>query len=242
MFRIGPLFLLFWLLPALLMAAPDPELQKVATTFSQEFPGIPLKTVHPSPIQGVFEIVTEKDDILYYAPQSQAILVGEIWSSQGQNLTRESKDQLLSDKAGLFPLDKALKIGNGPNQVIEVSDPDCPFCREGSAFFSGREDVTRYVFIYPLSKIHPHSEAKARYILSAEDPVATYEEVFSGAYDQEPLPAFEDNGMLDKQTEIIQKLGIHSTPHYWINGRHISGTNLQKMEQLLDQQDPASQP
>jgi len=235
MFRITGLFLIVGLLlPLPLVAAQPDQLNGVAASLGMNYPNIPVKQINPTPIAGVFEIITQKEDILYFAPQTGHLLVGEIWSNDGHNLTRESKDRLMSEKISLFPLDKALKIGSGPNRVIEVSDPDCPYCRDGSAFFAGREDVTRYVFLYPLSKIHPQSERKARYILSAPNPAEAYEDVFSGAFDHQPLPEFKDNGQLDVQRRIVQSLGINSTPRYWINDHYISGTNLQKFEELLD--------
>lgn len=236
MIRVFSLFLLFGLLlPLPSQAGQNAQLNGVATSLSLYYPKIQPKQVSPTPIAGVFEIITQKDEILYFAPRTGHILVGEIWSSDGHNLTRETQNRLMEGKISQLPLDKALKIGSGPNQVIEVSDPDCPFCREGSAFFLGRNDVTRYVFLYPLSKIHPESEAKARYILSAENPAEAYEEVFSGEFDDKPLPEFKDNGLLDVQRQIAKGLGIHSTPRYWINGHYISGTNLKEFEKLLGQ-------
>jgi len=235
MFRTASLFLLFCLvLPWPLLAADDIQLSGVAASLGMYYPNIPLKQVHPTPVEGIYEIITQKDEILYFAPRSGHIFVGQLWSSDGHDLTRETQNRLMEGKLSMFPLDKALKIGSGPNQVIEVSDPDCPFCRDGSAFFSGRTDVTRYVFLYPLSKIHPEAEAKARYILSAVNPAEAYEEVFSGAFDKQPLPEFKDNGQLDIQRQIAQDAGINSTPRYWINGHYIAGTNQKEFEKLLD--------
>ena len=59
------------------------------------------------------------------------------------------------------PLDKAVKIGNGRNKVIEFTDPDCPYCRKAAEFFKGRDDVTLYIFFFPLP-IHKDAEAHAR--------------------------------------------------------------------------------
>ncbi len=237
------LSLLIFCLPLLACAAApdDGQLKSVATSLKMSFPQIPLDQVNSTPVAGIYEIVTQKGEILYYAPASGHILVGELWSSQGQNLTRESKGRMMTEKLALFPLDKAIKIGDGPNQVVEVSDPDCPFCRDGSAFFSAREDVTRYIFLYPLDRLHPQAEAKSRFILSAEDQQTAYEDVFSGEYDDQPLPEFEDNGLLETHRQIARQVGINSTPRYWINGQYVSGTKLKEFEKLLDQGPPAQQ-
>jgi len=238
MFRSVPLILvlLLWLpLLACATTAQQNNLQPVEQALQMSYPNIPLEQVNPTPIEGMYEVVTKKEEILYFFPRTGHIMAGELWSNQGINLTRESKARRMTDKLALLPLDKAIKIGDGPNQVIEVSDPDCPFCRDGSAFFSARDDVTRYVFLFPLDRIHPQAEAKSKFILSAEDQEDAYEAVFSGEYDDQPLPEFKDNGLLDEHREIANSIGINSTPRYWINGKYISGTNLKKFEEILDQ-------
>jgi thiol:disulfide interchange protein DsbC len=215
-------------------SAQNDQFKSVATALNMSFPSIAPKQIDVTPVDGIYEVVTQKEEILYFAPRSGHIFAGELWSSAGQNLTRASHARRMTDKLGMFPLDKAIKIGDGPNQVVEVSDPDCPFCRDGSAFFSARDDVTRYIFLYPLDRIHPQADAKSRYILSAADQENAYEDVFNGDYDEQPLPEFKDNGLLDIHRQIVRKVGINSTPRYWINGKYVSGTRLKEFEKLLD--------
>lgn len=84
-----------------------------------------------------------------------------------------------------FPIEKAVKIGNGKNIIIEVTDPDCPFCRKASDFFAKRNDVTRYIFFLSLTKLHPNAEKKSRFILSSKDQTQAHKDVMSGKYDQD---------------------------------------------------------
>lgn len=227
------LLLILLALPLYAGAGQPDAFPAVASSLANYYPQIKYQQINETPVAGVYEIVLENSEIIYFVPASGHMFFGELWNAKAENLTRESKDRLLSDKVGLFPLDEAIKIGNGPIQVIEVTDPDCPFCRQGSAFFAGRSDVTRYVFLYPLEQLHPHAAAKAAYILSSDDPQAAYEEVFSGMFDSEPLPEFKDNGRLAAQRSIVDRIGINGTPRYWINGQHVAGFNPQKFEELL---------
>ena len=227
------LALLFLVGPLPAVAAPDAPIAAVEAALGMSFPNLRAKRIAPTPIDGLFEILLVNEEILYFNPQSGLLIAGEIWTSDARNLTKESKAELMTAKVGMFPLDKAIKIGAGPNIVIEVSDPDCPFCREGSAFFAQRSDVTRYVFLLPLEKIHPRATDKARYILSAEDPILAYEEAMGGRFDNEPIPAFEDNGLLAEHLAVAAKVGLNGTPKYWINGKFVSGNNLQAIEKLL---------
>jgi thiol:disulfide interchange protein DsbC len=217
----------------LAMAAADNPPGGVAAALGMNFPNIQPQRIAPTPVPGLYEILLANEEILYFNPQSGHLIAGEIWTKDARNLTRESKAELMTAKVGMFPLEKAIKIGDGPNQVIEVVDPDCPFCREGSAFFAGREDVTRYVFLLPLERIHPNVTEKARYILSAEDPILAYEEAMGGRFDNEPVPTFKDNGLLDEHLEVARKVGLNGTPKFWINGKFVSGNNLDAIKKLL---------
>jgi thiol:disulfide interchange protein DsbC len=132
-------------------------------------------------------------------------------------------------------LGTALKIGTGKTMVIEFTDPDCPFCRRGAAFFKGRTDVTRYIFFNPLP-MHPHAREKAAFILSSPDPAGSYEEVLSGKLDKTGIPAPSAAGtrLLEVQMATAREEGFGSTPTYIICGRIIHGFDQQKIEQLLD--------
>lgn len=219
--------------PLLVSAADNSDLAAVQSSLGMNFPKIQAKRIAPTPVDGLYEILLPNEEILYFSPQSGHLIAGEIWTKEGRNLTRDSKAELMTAKVDMFPLEKAIKIGEGPNIVIEVVDPDCPFCREGSAFLSERTDVTRYIFLLPLERIHPNVTEKARYILSAEDPILAYEEAMGGRFDNEPVPDFKDNGLLDEHLAVTRKVGLNGTPKFWINGQFVSGNNLQAIEQLL---------
>jgi len=208
------------------------SLVEVAESLRRDFPTINFQKVAPGPIEGVYQVVADQSEIVYYVPAKGYLLTGEFWTRDSKNLTQQAKVDLMTEKASLFPLDKALVIGKGPNQVIEVVDPDCPYCREGSAFFAGRSDVTRYVFLFPLN-IHEHAAAKAAYILSSPDPEFAYEEVMGGAFDSQPLPDFKDNGLLKVHQQVGQQIGIRGTPKFWVNGRFVAGSSLKLVEQML---------
>ncbi len=228
------LFLLLSVLSICACAVPPQTPQiDIESALAAHYPQIKYQEINPTPLSGIHEVVVENSEIIYFVPESGHMFFGELWTSDRQNLTRISKSKRMSSKVNEFPLDLAIVIGEGPHQVIEVTDPDCPFCRQSSDFFAGRDDITRYVFLFPLDRLHPHAEAKARYILCAEDQELAYEEVFSGKYDNQPVPAVKDNGLLSKHREIARKTGITGTPQFWINGQHISGFNPQQFEKLL---------
>jgi len=231
--RLFPLLALLLLAVPAFALSPEKEVKEAGTRLHHLYPAIPVTAIGRTPIAGLFEVVDNKDNIFYFSPATGCLIAGEIYAPGGRNLTRERYAQIMSAKYDQIPLDQGLKIGSGPNIVVEVTDPDCPYCRNGAAWLAQRKDVTRYVFFTPLTHIHPDSEKKARFILSSPHPAETYQDVMDGLYDDKPLPKFKDNGRFAKQLAIIKKLGTKGTPNYWVNGHFVSGSNHKQLERYF---------
>ena len=131
-------------------------------------------------------------------------------------------------------LDKAVKVGSGKTVVIEFTDPDCPYCRKGSAYFHNRSDITRYIILNPLP-MHPNAREKAEYILSSRDKAKAYEEVMSGKLDGKKPEAISKEGvkLLEEHQAMAKEEKVGSTPTYLIYGRVILGFNQQQIEGLI---------
>ena len=235
MFRFMLLVLLISLSLSGCAVPPQGEQTDIATVLIDHYPQIKYQQINPTPVAGIYEVIVEGGELVYFDPVSGNMFFGELWTADLRNLTQESKDRFMATKLETLPLDQAIKIGNGPHQVVEMTDPDCPYCRKSSDFFANRDDVTRYIFLFPLDKIHPQAAAKSRYILAAKDPGLAYEEVFSGQFDARPVPVVTDNTRLDLHRQAAKKLGIHGTPQFWINGHHVAGFNPQQFNLLLGQ-------
>lgn len=206
----------------------------VEDAFKKSFPRVPAERFSETPIKGVYEVQVG-NEILYYAPESDCLLLGEMVTKEGKNLTQERIRELVVAKAKNLPLDQAVKIGKGPQRVIEVTDPDCPYCRKASAFFAGRSDVTRYVFFYPLP-FHKDAEAKALYVLGAKDKGKAYEEAMTGKLDDMKFKPVKDarvNETLKKHKEVAALLGLSGTPFFLIGDQAVFGANIPQIESLL---------
>jgi thiol:disulfide interchange protein DsbC len=204
----------------------------------KEVTSINVEAVEKSPIEGIYEIVANKGSIVfYYAPKSELIIFGEIYDKNKKSLTQEKRDQLQAKKLTDIPLDKAIKIGTGKNKVIEFTDPDCPYCRQAAEYFKNK-NVTKYVYLIPITQLHPKAEKKAKYILAAEDKVKAYYEVMSGAKDKDDLSSQkiskDVNDMYQAQQSIGNKIGITGTPAFWINGKYVPGANIKMFDTLLE--------
>ena len=210
------------------------ELKTEKDNLMKSFPNLTLDGFRESPLKGLYEI-TAGEQVFYFSPEGY-LFFGEIWTKDGKNLTAEMREKVAADRIKDLPLDKALKIGTGPKKVIEFTDPDCPYCRKVDSFLAKRTDVSRYVYFVPLRKIHPDAEKKVRYILSHTDRQKAFHEVFGGEFDGKPVPvaAGVQQSQLEEMEKIASGIGVRGTPALWIDGAHVNGADLQRINALLD--------
>ena len=203
-------------------------------TLMKTFPNLKLDSFRESPLKGLYEI-TAGEQIFYFSPEGY-LFIGEIWTKDGKNLTAEMREKVMANRVKNLPLDKALKIGDGPKRVIEFTDPDCPYCRKVDGVLAKRTDITRYVYFLPLRRIHPDAEKKSRYILSQPNREKAFHEVFGGVLDGKSVSV--PDGVQEKELEEMEKiaagLGVRGTPALWIDGAHVNGADIQRITGLLD--------
>jgi thiol:disulfide interchange protein DsbC len=217
--------------------------ETVEEVFKRTFPQVQADSIRPTGMKGLYEVVIG-GRIGYFAPDPGYLLLGDLIDKNGANLTAgrrdelaKKKNELLAEKARHLPLEKALKIGSGKNMVIEITDPDCPYCRNAFKFLSQKADTTEYIFFLPLA-MHPDAENKVRYILCSDDKTAAYKEAMEGALDGKKYevckkPEMEE--VLKAHKEVAAQLGITGTPFFVINGKPITGANFAQMEEAFKQ-------
>ena len=207
--------------------------------FSKAFPQLKLDSIVDSQIKGVYEVASGPN-IFYFFPEKELLIVGDIYTKEGKNLTGDKKQELKAKnqaqtlkKLKDLPLDKAVKVGSGAKKVIEFTDPDCPYCRKASEFLKKRTDITRYVFLTPLA--HPNAINKIYYILAARDQEKAYHEMMEG----KPLPASsaeyskEIKAQAAEHMNLARTLAIDGTPTFFIKEQMVVGADMEKIDSLL---------
>jgi thiol:disulfide interchange protein DsbC len=198
-----------------------------------------VDAVRQSPVKGLCEIQAGTN-IVYFAPADNLIVSGNIFDFRGRNYTKEKIEALTNESLGKtlskLPLDKAITVGKGPVQVIEITDPDCPFCRRASLWLDGRSDVTRKVFFAPLA--HPHAIEKVKVILAAKDPEAVYHAYMHGEHDKDAaVPAVTDEkakAMADEHLKLANSAKVSGTPTFFINGTVVIGADTEGLRKAID--------
>jgi thiol:disulfide interchange protein DsbC len=203
-------------------------------SFRKSYPNLRADSIRPSGVQGLYEVVSGSR-ILYYVPGPEYLIYGPMMTREGRNLTEERVAEILEQGLKKVPLEKALRIGAGPHQVIEITDPDCTYCRRASSYLSGRNDVTRHIFFFPLA-MHPNAEAKVRQIFCAEDRGKAYEEAMTGKLDDmkfTPCKTAAVEGLIKNHREIADRVGVAGTPLFLIDGQVVYGADIPRIERIL---------
>jgi thiol:disulfide interchange protein DsbC len=203
-------------------------------SFRKSFPNFRADSIRPAGVNGLYEVVFGSR-ILYYAPGPEYLIYGPMMTKEGKNLTEARAMEILERGLKGVPLEKAIRIGSGPHKVIEITDPDCPYCRRASAFLSRRNDLTRDIFFFPLA-IHPNAEAKVRQIFCAEDRAKVYEEAMTGKLDDmkfKPCQTAAVEELLKAHREIGNRIGVTGTPLFLIDGQVVFGADIPRIENLL---------
>lgn len=237
--RIGMLSLMACLVAQSAFAAPkeSSKAESPEAAIKRFFPRLPATGVKKTDVEGLYEVVAD-GNVIYVNVKTGHLFVGDLFTKEGRNLTAEARTRLTAERYKLITdadKEKAVKVGNGKHVVIEITDPDCPFCRKMHEYWGNRPDVTRYVFFLPLA-MHKDAEKKVRYVLSAENKEHALWEVYSGELDndREKLEKpYDDKGLLDAHKAVVAKLGIQSTPAFWVDGTFVNGANIPLIEKVI---------
>jgi thiol:disulfide interchange protein DsbC len=180
--------------------------------------------VQPSPVPGVYEVFVG-DGIIYSDADADYLFLGPLVDAHTrQNLTDARMNELGRIDFHSLPFDRAIKVvkGNGSRQFAVFSDPDCPFCLQLEKSLVSVNDVTMYVFLFPIASLHPQAPPKARAIWCAKDRAQAWTQWMhekklpsSGACSGDPI---------DELQRLGDKLHISATPTiFFADGRKIAG-------------------
>lgn len=169
-----------------------------------------IDEVSKTPMPGLWE-VRVGNDILYTDDGGNYIIQGSlIDTKQKRNLTEERMDKLLAINFSDLPLKDAFTIvrGNGKRKLAVFEDPNCPYCKRFERDLQKVDNVTVYMFLYPI--LSADSTAKSKSIWCAKDKGKAWLDYM--VRDQAPMGGGCDTAALDRNLEFGKKHKITGTP------------------------------
>jgi thiol:disulfide interchange protein DsbC len=166
----GLAFALFSLLLAAAAAAQqDPAAERVKAELKKKIPEATVDVIRKVPYGGLYEVVVGSE-IFYTDEKASYLLLGSIVDMKtNQNVTELRMRQLNKIDFAALPFDDAIKIvrGNGSRKVAMFADPNCGYCKRFERDLIGVNDITVYVFLYPI--LSPDSVTKTKAVWCAPD-------------------------------------------------------------------------
>lgn len=227
-------------LPGVVHAQSEPSLdtavKEAQAQLQQTFTNLQFEDFGPSPVKGPIYQASAGGRIVYYAPDSEHILFAAVYDRNGLNVTALAQDAAARRKLAGIDASKAFAIGpaDAP-QVIEFTDPDCPYCRALDRFWAAKEaegkSVRRLIFF--VSGIHPEAAAKAEHILCSPDKEQAFKAIYAGAAPADLRKCAAGADRVKADAEVVSKIGVSGTPTIIADGKLISGFQQAELEEFL---------
>ena len=212
--------------------------QLIRRVIEPKLNGAKIEGIQPSPIPGLMEVrfrTPQGVQILYADPKGENIVQGEIFESRtGRNLTEERITKLSAIRFDALPLDKAVKIvrGNGKRVLAMFSDPYCPYCVKFEQALQQVDDITVYVFMFPV--IRPERIDDSKSVWCAPDRAKAWLDL--ALRKMPPVAGRSCNNPVESIVSYGQSIGVNGTPTvFFENGERASGMTLAALRTRLDQ-------
>jgi thiol:disulfide interchange protein DsbC len=212
-------------------SADEAQIKKI---IEAKLGGVKVEGIQPGPL-GLYEVRFRSANgmrIVYTDANASHIFLGKIYETQGdRDITEERLRKLNAIKFDALPLEQAVKIqrGSGKRVLAMFSDPYCPACRQFEQTLQKVDDITIYVFMFPV--IRPELAEQSKQVWCSPDRAKAWLDV--ALRGKPPTASASCANPVEKNLDLGHSLGVNSTPTLVLaNGERITG-GLQR-EDLVD--------
>lgn len=184
-----------------------------------------IDEVNKSVIPGLYEIRVNGTDIYYTDAQANYLIQGSLIDTKARrNLTEERVEKLTAIQFDALPFKDAFTVvrGNGSRKLAVFEDPNCGYCKRFERDLQKIENVTVYMFLYPI--LGPDSLEKSKGIWCAPDRAKAW---LDWMVRDQPVAAAAsscDAASLTRNVELGRKHKVEGTPTLiFSNGVRVPG-------------------
>jgi thiol:disulfide interchange protein DsbC len=207
----------------------------VKQAMQKKYPSVQIESVAKTPIAGIYEVYAE-GDILYVDENANYLITGGrmIDSARKSDLTADRLRALSAVKFDQLPLDFAFRKvqGNGARKLAYFTDPNCPYCKQIEPNLAKLENVTLYIFLYPV--LGPDSLEKSKAVWCSKDRVKVWDEMMLKG--NPPKTAGTCDTPIEKILAFGRRKGITGTPTLFLaDGERVRGAvPFEQLQKLVD--------
>jgi len=225
---------LLFAIVALGARADEAQIRKVVEA---KLGGAKVEGVQAGPL-GLYEVRFRGSSgmqILYTDANATHLFLGKIYeTANDRDVTDERLRKLNAIKFESLPLDQAVKIqrGSGRRVLAMFSDPYCPYCQQFEQTLQKLDDVTLYVFMYPV--IRPQNADHSKAVWCSPDRAQAWLDL--ALQHKRPAAVPSCDNPVEKNLELGRALRVNSTPTLILaNGERVAGgMSLADLQDTLD--------
>lgn len=215
------------------LAAGEADIRKTV----EERLGTKVESVTRAGYLGLYEVYAD-GNIFYTDDKVSAIMVGGqlIDGSNMKNVTEERMRKLTAISFKDLPLNQAIKQvrGDGRRVLATFEDPNCGYCKRLARELQTLDNVTIYVFLYPI--LSEDSVRKSKQIWCAPDRSKAWNDWM---VEGKTPPGRDDcdTSAVTRNRDYGRRLNISGTPTmFFADGERVPGAiPIARIEQKLSQ-------
>jgi len=207
----------------------------IRKTLKERMPHIqPIDEVKRTPMPGLFELRIDGSEIYYTDANANFLIQGHLIETKTQrDLTEERIQKIMAVDFKSLPFKDAVVIvrGKGERKMAMFEDPNCGYCKRFERELQSIDNVTVYLFLYPI--LGKDSVDKSKAIWCSKDPAKAWQDLM--LRDQAPIPTGCDTTAIKRNVDFGQKQRVNGTPTtIFVDGTRISGAvEIAQIEKLL---------
>jgi thiol:disulfide interchange protein DsbC len=172
-----------------------------------------IDEVRKTSIPGIYEVRVNGAEIYYSDAKGDHLFQGNLFETKGlRNLTEERVNKLTAVKFDSLPFKDAFTIvrGNGARKIAVFEDPNCGYCKRFERDLQKVDNVTIYMFLYPI--LGADSGEKSKAIWCARDKGLAWQDWMLRDQAANPAAAMCDVTALGRNVEFGKIYRITGTP------------------------------
>ena len=205
-----------------LKAESTKQEQDVKQEVEKKFTELKIERVTKTNFSGLYEVFVGSE-IFYTDEKVSFLMIGKIVDTQTRTDVTEARlSKLTAIKFDDLPLDKGIKLvrGNGSRRMVIFEDPNCGYCKKFEQDLNQLENITAYIFPYPI--LAPDSADKAKAIWCSPDRLAAWQDQMLRGISATAKNTCETP--IDQFVALGQRLRVNGIPTtFFEDGERISG-------------------
>ena len=219
-------------------AAADDEAEFVAEAQAKlkaTFQNLNVTDFREGPIPGLFEM-NVGGQIVYFHPEEEVLIFGEIFSKEGLSLTAQSRSRTDSELHSGIPTEQAIVIGPEDGvPIIEFTNPNCGYCRQLDQYLAGVGQPVKRIIFFAVPQ-DPSAIARAVHVACSDDKEAAFREIYSGAKNDDFTACEEGQALVNSHRAISSKAGVQATPTLYLGRTPVRGFRRDAIGQYITEQ------